>query len=114
MAEPEEIDISEESGESAPHKKRSDIWEYFKLKEDDGKKFAVCTKCPNKSFIYSGGTSTLWKHLKNVHFILKPKPKEDAESTSSIGNLFAKQQESKQVSIGDAFARYDLFSLCFF
>ena len=121
MSDPDEIEILEASGserpsasapapscESAPSKNK--LWTYYKLKEDDGKKFAVCNLCPKKSFTYSGGTSTLWKHLKNIHFILRPKLSEtqpQLQPTSSVQNPVA-----KQVSIEDAFARYKLFSHC--
>ena len=118
MDDPDDIEVLEASGEANVaeacstenpqlNKKSSDIWEYFEKKKDDsGKNIALCKKCPNKSFSFSGGTSTLWRHLQNVHFITKPKPKEN-ETTSSIKNLFAKQEE-KQQSIKDAFTRYDI------
>ena len=116
-----EIDLSSDSdadkddGPSAPKKAKSDVWDHFKLKKDDGKTLAVCKKCPNKSFAYSGGTTTLWHHLKQVHFIVKQKkPKkqsqmkfatESSASTSDAHTIPLK----KQVSIEDAFAREDIY-----
>ena len=53
-----------------PSKGRSEIWKYFKLKEDDEshKKWAVCNKCP-KSILFVGATSNLWGHMRVVHSI---------------------------------------------
>lgn len=43
------------------------IWDYF-IKENSGK-FVVCTLCPDQStrFAYSGGTSTMNRHLRKKH-----------------------------------------------
>ena len=97
------------SVDKAPPKK-SDIWKYYKLKEEGGKKFAVCMKCPTKSFAYTGGTSTLWKHLQNVHFIPKPKsrPQSQAEVVSESTRPTPTNLFVKQISIKDAFARYNI------
>ena len=53
-----------------PSRGRSEIWKYFKLKEDDEshKKRAVCNKCP-KSILFVGATSNLWGHMRVVHSI---------------------------------------------
>ena len=116
MSDSDDIEMLESSGtkkpssEVAPPEKKSDIWEYFKLKEEDGKKMAVCTKCPRKSFTFSGGTSTLWKHLKTVHFILPtrqtPQPQSDLTPQGS-----SKKTVVKQKSIEQAFAR-DTYICC--
>ena len=57
-----------------PLRSKSDIWKYFKLKEDDKdhKRWAVCNECPDKSLAFSGTTTTLWNHVHRVHFIAKP------------------------------------------
>ena len=48
-----------------PWRGRSEIWKYFKLKEDDEshKRWAVCNKCP-KSILFVGATSNLWGHMR--------------------------------------------------
>ena len=67
MSDSDDIEMLESSGtkkpssEVAPPKKKSDIWEYFKLKEEDGKKMAVFTKCPRKSYTFSG-----WLNINSV------------------------------------------------
>ncbi|KAJ0405340.1 hypothetical protein ATCC90586_008153 [Pythium insidiosum] len=48
------------------------IWDYF-VKEANGK-FVVCTLCPNNTtrFAYSGGTSTMNRHLRKKHHKYAP------------------------------------------
>ena len=104
--------------ESAPLKHKSFIWKHYKLKADKDnvkKKIAVCTKCPNKSFAYTGGTSTLRNHLKRVHFIDEPKEsmtqsqiesKTDDPDAVLPANPFA-----RQVTIEDALARDNVQSI---
>uniref|UniRef100_K3WXP5 BED-type domain-containing protein n=1 Tax=Globisporangium ultimum (strain ATCC 200006 / CBS 805.95 / DAOM BR144) TaxID=431595 RepID=K3WXP5_GLOUD len=43
------------------------IWDYF-IKENSGK-YVICTLCPDQStrFAYSGGTSTMNRHLRKKH-----------------------------------------------
>ena len=55
-------------------KSKSVIWNHFKLRKDDkNKTWAVCMKCPNKSLVYCEGTTSLWNHAYQIHFIPKPK-----------------------------------------
>ena len=100
-----------------PAKSKSDIWKYFKLKKDDkNKTWAVCMKCPKKSLVYCGGTTTLWNHAQQVHFIPKPKkskqpriklPQEQDPDSSDPAQSTSSNPPKKQVSIEEAFARND-------
>ena len=48
---------------------RSDIWKYFDSKIlKNGKKEANCKDCP-KIFVFSGSTTTLWRHIQTVHTV---------------------------------------------
>ena len=65
------INFSQASDTYIPLRTRSDIWKYFKVKDDDEshKRWAVCKKCPDKSLVYCGATSQLWNHMRRVHNI---------------------------------------------
>ena len=65
------INFPQKTNTYVPSRCRSDIWKYFKLKEDDEshKRWAVCNKCPDKSLAYAGATSTMWHHMRHVHSI---------------------------------------------
>ena len=45
---------------------RSEVWKYFKLNKSKNK--TKCEKCPT-ILVRAGGTSTMVKHLANIHFI---------------------------------------------
>ena len=61
------IDLT--SCESQHNMPRSDIWKYFDLKIlKNGKKEANCKDCP-KIFVFSGSTTTLWRHIQTVHTV---------------------------------------------
>ena len=57
-----------------PSRSRSEIWKYFKIKEDniDQLRWAVCNKCPDKPFAFNGTTTHMWRHVRRVHSIEKP------------------------------------------
>ena len=102
-----------------PSKSKSDIWKYFRLKKDENNKvWAVCLKCPNK-LSYCSGTTTLWNHATQVHFIQKPKKSKqpvDDEATisdpvSAPSTSTSSRPSVKQVSIKEAFARDDTQSI---
>ena len=61
------IDLT--SCESQHNMPRSDIWKYFDLKIlKNGKKEANCKDCP-KIFVFSGSTTTLWRHIQTVNTV---------------------------------------------
>ena len=76
--EPEKISSEDEIEQEAPtttnegwykptgNRYRSEVWKYFKLNESKTK--TKCERCPT-ILVRAGGTSTMVKHLANIHFI---------------------------------------------
>ena len=54
---------------------KSGVWAFFDLERyPSGKSEAICCTC-QKAFNYSGGTSTLWRHVRGKHDIPEMPPK---------------------------------------
>lgn len=71
------------------------IWDYF-VKENSGK-FVVCTLCPDQTtrFAYSGGTSTMNRHLRKKHQKFAPgKCAADYEYASKSGKARSSPRSS--------------------
>ena len=80
---------------------RSGVWKYFALKEKDKK--AQCNLCP-KALAYSGGTSSLWRHVSTIHKI-KISRSAEQNLSSAPKDTDTEKDGLKQMSMENSFAR---------
>ena len=101
----EEVAVTDRQGVKwfRPTNNRSAIWKYMKY--DEKKTSVKCDLCPKVFKFNTGGTSTLRRHLENVH---KLNLKEDVTPKKGSNNA------SSQLSILDYFLRDNDFLMCYF
>lgn len=95
-------------------KRKSTVWEYYEIDDEDknGNRNAECKECKRKIKFYKTTTSSLHKHLK-THGIIINRIKKETKNTMVC--LFCSKTVSAISSRTDHYKRFiKIFLLCFF